>query len=229
MGMSTTPSGDNRVFWWLSLDQWNGLIVAFGLISGVFVLLTGGATGVSLWLQKAETIAIKTQLAEADAAAARANEAAGEANKWAASLEKEASNARLETERLKEQLAWRELHAATIKRLATALSEHVGSVNLWYTDGDAEALALAAQISSALKQANWQYLPSGVRFDNTIVFGIRIPDSISEDTKALRKAFDSAKIPFDPGPLPTPAVQLNFRINPSAPTLVIGSKPRPQL
>jgi hypothetical protein len=139
-------------------------------------------------------------------------------------LESEATAAKLETEKLKQVVAWRIIPPAATAELEKVLSGKPGRVNLRYTDGDPEALFLAIQISQILGKAKWQVAPGSEKFANAVQFGIALPDSAGEDAKTLRSAFVASKISFSTGPLPPRGASFSVSTIPGAPTLMIGSR-----
>jgi hypothetical protein len=152
-------------------------------------------------------------------------------NARAAELEIEAALARLETEKIKEVVAWRTIPPGSVSDLENVLAAKPGSVNLRYTDGDPEALFLAVQISRILAKANWQIAPGSLKPPNTLIIGIVLPDATGVDAQTLRSAFSAAKIPFSTTPLPTAGGTVSFSVTtiPGAPMLMVGSKAPPQL
>jgi len=171
------------------------------------------------------------KIAEAGATASAAETKAegfrldiAKANENTAKLEKEAAAAKLETEKLKQVVAWRIIPPEATAELEKVLSGKPGSVNLRYTDGDPEALFLAIQISQILAKAKWQVAPGAEKFANAIQFGIALPDSAGVDAQTLRSAFVAAKISFSTGPLPQAGVGFSVSTIPGAPILMIGSR-----
>lgn len=162
--------------------------------------------------------------------AGRANENAGNAVLRAAELEKEAAAARLETEKLKEVVAWRILPTGNASELEKVLAAKPGSVNLRYVDGDPEALYLAIQIDHILSQAHWKVAPGGLKIP-ALIFGITLPDANGVDAKTLRAGFSAAKIPYSTNPLPNTGAIINFMSSTiaGAPTLIVGSKMPPKI
>jgi len=124
------------------------------------------------------------------------------ARERAATLEKEAADARSETERLKQVVAWRTIAPVDALKLENALVGKPGAVNLRFMDGDPEALFLAIQFSQILSKAHWQVAPGALKPANAIVFGISLPDATSADAQTLRAAFVAAGIAFSPNPVP---------------------------
>ncbi len=139
-----------------------------------------------------------------------------------------AEEARLETERVKEAVAWRVIPPESASELGKVLAAKPGAVNLRYMDGDPEALFLAIQISQILTKAHWQVAPGATKPANAIVFGIVLPDASGIDAQTLRDAFFAAKMPFSTDALPPTGVNFTVSTIPGAPTLMVGSK-RPAL
>jgi hypothetical protein len=158
--------------------------------------------------------------------AANAQLAAAQANERAATLEKEAAVARLETERLKGQVAWRELPEATASRLREALSKSPSAVNIQYVAGDPEAVRYAAQFVQVFRDAHWNVAVSAETLANAAAFGLRIPDDASPDAEVIRRAFNQAGIPFSNEPLPPSEMSFTSTIA-GAPRFVVASKPPP--
>ena len=225
----------------LSLDTWNNVMLVFlglGALAAVIVVVS---TVVIIKLQRLEAadatlafeqykLSVAGQVADAKKEGIEAGKTAGNAVLRAAELEREAATARLETEKLKEVIAWRVLSAETASELEKTLAANPGSVNLRYTDSDPEALYLAIQISQILRKAHWQVASGAIKLSDTIVFGITLPDASSVDAQKLREAFSAAKISYSTVPLPRVAM-LGFSMSTiaGAPTLMIGSKHPPQL
>lgn len=221
--------------WGLSLDSWNNFIVGFLSLGALAAAIVGVATYVAFQIQKQEArdasaalerykIGVAAQVADAKKEGIEAGKTAGDALVRAAALEKEAAEARLATEKLKAQLAWRTLTKDVGDKLETELAKHPGKVNLRYTDGDPESLFLAIQFSQALGKAQWAIAPGSLKLANAISFGISLPDSDTDDAKALRAAFTAANIPFSTQPLPPMGAAFNVSTIAGAPTLMVGSK-----
>ena len=131
------------MWWGLSLDVWNNLIVWFGLLSGGFVLLTGGATYVAFQLQKQES-----QDATADLTRYKAD----------ADVKISSANARA----LEAQLALDKFRAPrTLNReqriqISTRLLEFAGTkFDIGISSPDPEILNLVMWIGSATKESRW--------------------------------------------------------------------------
>lgn len=237
-----------------SIDRWN----IFTVICVILAFVAAGGLALAAIILKnkndrldtaqTELASLTEQQYAADSKAkdleiAKANERAEDAKKEgieagknagnailrAAELEKEAAAARLETEKIKEVVAWRVLPAEAASELEKFLAASPGSVNLRYTDGDPEALYLAGQIAQILYQAHWKVAPASLKISNAIVFGIAIPDANGADAENLRRAFSAAKISYSTNPLPTGASEMTGLTTPGAPTLMVGSRMPPKL
>lgn len=182
------------------------------------------ATALVVWMGNVKEEYLRRDLAYTNARAEEAKATSSAANARAAELEKEAANARLETERIKEAVSWRVIPPESASELEKVLSAKPGSVNLRYMDGDPEALFLAIQYSKILSKANWKVAPGAVKPDNTIIFGIGLPDGSGVDAKTLRDAFSAAKVPFSTNALPPAGISFSISTIQGAPTLMIGSK-----
>jgi len=107
----------------------------------------------------AATAHAASEVAKADAARAnenfvKAKQSIATANERAAKLENEAEQARLETERLKRQFAWRRLNETQFHALATGFSEIIGlNLVLSAVGSDPESMLFATDIKRAMAAA----------------------------------------------------------------------------
>jgi hypothetical protein len=236
--MTAIPSESRKIFG-LSLERALDLANAVNVsalwaaaIAGAFIAVTGYF--IIKWqgeIQRAKDasfeaykLGVSAQVAEARKEGIEAGKTAGNAVLRAAELEKDAANARLETEKIKEVVAWRTIQPESASELEKVLAAKPGAVNLRYMDGDPEALFLAIQISQILTKAHWQVAPGAVKPSNAIVFGIDLPDATGADAQALREAFTAAKVPFSPNALPTAGISFSVSTIANAPTLMVGSR-----
>lgn len=187
------------------------------ICAGIAALATLGA---AYFFDKSAEEGIK----RAEERAAAAEERAAHANERAATLEKSAAEARLETERLKSQVAWRSLSVDQTKVLERELTKAPGTVNLRYIDGDPEALYFAIQIAKLLERAHWQIATGAVK-PNGLVFGVVMP----QGDNALSKAFTSAAVQFAVTDLLDAGVSFNISTIQGAPTIFVGSRKPPLL
>lgn len=221
------------------LDWWNGamlIALGFAALAAVSVVVTTTAV---IIVQRREATAAKEeferykvgvagQVADAKREGIEAGKTAGDAVLRAAELEKEAANARLETERLKAQLAWRSLPPDMAKTLSERLSEHPGKVTVQYGSNDPESQYFAIYLANIFQAANWQVAMLSVTFANVLATGLIIPNGASTDIDAMRIAFRVAGIPFSSVPVPSSAIATGNMIQGSA-ILFVGSKPLPKL
>jgi hypothetical protein len=173
----------------------------------------------------------KRAIADSDTAkegTAKANEAIAVATQRAAALENEAAQARVEQERLKQIVAWRNITKNVGEKLVSILAKSPAVVRLSYVASDPEALGLAIQFSKVFEAAHWQAIPSAMTFSTQLVFEIRLPGPENETVQLLRSAFTQAGITFSTEEVPPST--MNFSSSgPTAPTAVvfIGSKRPP--
>jgi hypothetical protein len=148
-------------------------------------------------------------------------------NERAAALEMEAATARLEQERLKEQLAWRSLSKDKTDELVLALSTNPGVVNVKWVSGDPEAHSLAIQLTNIFDAANWRVGMQGETRTGTALFGLWIPDPPTPDAPFVRSVFTRAGIAFESGSLPRASLGIGSGM-PTGTTVFVGSKPPPR-
>lgn len=173
-------------------------------------------------------LSVEGKVADAKREGLEAGKIAGNAVIRVAESEKEAAAARLQTEQIKQVVAWRVVPPENTIKLREALRKTPGKINLRYTSGDPESLFLAIQISRIFADASWQVAP-GSETTNSITFGINLPDPSSAEMTALRLAFSEAGIPFSTAPIPDTSSSVGFNVSiiSGAPILVIGSRPPP--
>ena len=205
---NTTFSKRVRRMLGLSLECWNTIMLASLGVGAIAAFAVVVSTFAVIQLQKLEAADARIAFAE---------------------LEKEAAVARLETEKIKEVVAWRDLSLDEALELEKTLAANPGSVNLRYSDGDTESLYFAAQISHVLARAHWK-VASGALKIPAVVFGITLPNTGGADAETLRKAFSAAKIPYSTNSLSNgPMVGFAISTIAGAPTLMVGSKAPPKL
>jgi hypothetical protein len=130
---------------------------------------------------------------------------AATATKRAATLEKEAEVARLEQQRLKALVTWREITPEQRVILISHLESQGGEVTIGYAQNDPEAFAFGALISHVFGLINekhskilWKVSPDALPriYYNIMYFGLFISDPENATTKMLRQAFSAAHIEF---------------------------------
>ncbi len=201
------------MWWGLSLDSWNNLIVAFGVLSGAFVLLTGGATYIAFELQKQEAIdanvaleryelGVAAKVADAESKGIEAGKAAGGALLRAAEANERATKAELE---LAKYRAGRSVTPEQHRILVSWLTRSPkGRVVVKPNFLNGEATRFANQISSAFNESGFSGVgdaPLQVVSYNRPGLFLAVLDAQAppSDTEPILKAFSEAGIPIESG------------------------------
>lgn len=239
----TGRGGSGMDLWGFSLHFWERVFFGASLIAAlagglsVFAAFVAGIVGYQVtdrWQKDADSriSAGQAETAKANENAAIANERAGSANERAAALEKDAARARLETQQLKEKLAWRELSEATARKLLQELSTHKGAVQVQYVANDPEAFAFALQLTRVFKEAGWKAGMFSLTHPSVLMVGFFVAPhgAKPEITNLVRSAFNASGIPYaeertaaggwimgDPADARDGAI------------IIVGAKPRPEL
>ena len=141
-----------------------------------------------------------------------------------AKLETEAANARLETERIKESLAWRRVPIDRVDEFRTYLSNNKGSVNIVHTLGDPEAQLLATELAIIFQESGWNIGFSNVEMSNTIIMGLSVmPPSVEAVNIAKAMKILHMPVAIDEPPTPATSKSSGSRIK-GAPTLLLASR-----
>lgn len=111
---------------------------------------------------------------------------------YASEADARAAEARLETEQIKAELAWRTITPELEDNLLTALSPYQGVITIKHVSNDPEAVALAVEFANLFVKAKWHVSLLNVTFPNVYVTGLYLPDTTSPHTKILREAFQAA-------------------------------------
>lgn len=178
------------------------------------VLVTVG-TIAAIWSGGIRGMYADERISQNEINTASANEAAANANEHAALLAKEAEQARLETEQLRQQMAWRRLSEDQIRNIAGGLAGLAIPLRMAAIANDPESMLFALDIRRAL-------LAAGIETPiNSVVIGGAVPIGIiikGPKDHALRvgNAFVAAG--------------LNVRVKEQGGDLeiLVGSKPPPQ-
>jgi hypothetical protein len=172
------------------------------------------------------------RIAENEAETARANEAAAQAKEGAAKAaadvaraNERAELARLETEKIKQQIAWRELSSTDAAKLAEELSKQPGSVTLIHMMDDPESFHLMQQFGAIFLKARWKVGIQSRSLANQNLSGILIVDRGTAETKAVVDAFSARNISFAIGPLPPAQAWQGSGVGSAA--VLVGTKPMP--
>jgi hypothetical protein len=134
----------------MSIYAW-GNIYRFSYYVLIGSLLIGGLT---TWLTFVASNRISADLTNRLAVATKT---AGEANERAGYLEKEAAAARLETARIKERIAWREISPEQAKSITAALASAPPDITLWHLSTDPESTNLYLQLKAAFVEAGVKF------------------------------------------------------------------------
>jgi hypothetical protein len=162
------------------------------------------------------------------------------------------AEARLETEKLKAQMAWRDLPYDQQRKLISELSASPGSIVIEWVDGDAESLRFSNQFKYVFAEAKWTVGVRCFRGGNLVATGLflylpspTIADATPEETRLkifgawerekiteARKLEDMLKasgieIGFSVGDLSWGWSQSSHSVLPPEPAikLFVGSKP----
>jgi hypothetical protein len=222
------------VSWWANWILVGALLV--GVAATYAIVVSGNIKEANLKSELKEKddaletykLTVDGKVADAKSEGIKAGEAAGNALVRAAELEKEAASARLETEQIKQAVAWRVIPPDIGSKMEEVLSRSPGSVNVRYTEGDPEAMFLAIQFSNMLIKVKWKLNFAGISFGGALVFNASLPDGASQDGKTLREAFDAAGVQYLTNLPPSTIVGIsmgNGMAIPGAPILMIGSRP----
>ena len=156
----------DSIQWWSWWSNAFGIsVVILGGIVALLALLGWGFSWKANKLKDESLLKFQTEsavlISEADAKAAEANKIAevatknaATANERAAGLEKEAALAKLETEKLKSQVAWRRVTKEQQLKISRALNGHLFSMYFEYSQSDPEATQFAEDIFLSLKSAS---------------------------------------------------------------------------
>jgi hypothetical protein len=206
--------------------SWYGLLI-FGAATALAAMGTVAFLFIQYWSSGVRERHTEWRTSALELTTAEANSGAAKANVRAAGLEKEAATARLETEKLKSVVAWRTISAGQTDELLKVWSLKPGSVNLFWQDGDPEALFFAIQLSTILQRANWKVSANGMRPNNGILFGLIVPPVGGIDADSLRSGLIATKLPFSavhPAAMQTFSTMGSMEDIPNAPLLIVGSR-----
>ena len=162
--------------------------------------------------------------------------ATAEANERAVHLEKEAAEARLETERLKKEVAWRDLNPITRGKLIAELSDKPARITLVFVSGDPEATRYCAQFVDVFRQAKWKVEVIGRTFLGPPI-GIFVTQNdkwnsnIQSEIESVRKAFLDAGIPVGKGggAVEARVPGLSLGTTDANVRIVVGHRPQPEI
>jgi hypothetical protein len=208
----------------LSLHGWENAMVASLAFAAFFAIIVGVSTYCVVQLQRIELadskreldeykLTVEGQVATANSIGLSAKAEASKAQENIAIANAAADEARLETERIKERLAWREITPAQQEALKSALRGAHFEIPMGFIATDPESATYADQLADALVAVG-----ISVNLNATVytgpVFGVRISDTHTQDQAKLKEALTAANIPFALSAA-TPELRMS-----------LGSKPR---
>jgi hypothetical protein len=143
-----------------------------------------------------------------------------------------AEEAKLETEQLKAQFAWRKISPQQEIILRRSLGELKGaSVMIWVFMQDAETNNFALDLRAVFKLAGWRVSMSVAAYAGNFAHGIIVPMSSGETEMAsevIRKALTDASIDNEPLSIPEPYMHTDVDGNDGTPPwaeMYVGLKP----
>jgi hypothetical protein len=157
----------------------------------------------------------KVESLRAVAGGASANEVAARANERAATLENEAEQARLETERLRQQMAWRRLSEGQIETSASGLAGLAIPLQMAAIANDPESMLFASDIRRALQAVGIETQIDSVIMSGAVV-GIVVKGPKDDNTLRVGRAFQAA------------GLYVQFQVKAGNLEILVGSKPPPQ-
>lgn len=170
---------------------------------------------------KARTVGLQR---ETEAAKAAAEQARAEQERLKIGLTRE-QIARLQFE---SQFAWRTLAPEIRQKMVSALAINPGTMQIGFVSADPESTFLALQLQQIFLAAKWQTSLSANTYPGQIFVGIFVPNSGNAGTDQVRNALTSVGILFSTGDPPLQSMSFGS-IDPSQPSIVVGSKPTPAI
>jgi hypothetical protein len=155
--------------------------------------------------------------------------------------EERAALAALETERLRERMAWRNVDVHTARALGEALSGLLNpdwrapSVVFAHVSDAEEPRNFAEELGRIFRQAGWRVGFKACAFASSPAFGLRVPKQLTHDGSeqhavGIRQAFEAVGLPFLTEDAPraymsTPSGDRAFPVFPPTVEIYVGPKP----
>jgi hypothetical protein len=160
-------------------DTWNALTLIFLAATAIAAFGLLVSQRAVIVLQKEADLASKEKIVILENASAKANERA-------ALLEKEAATARLEQERLKQELAWREITKIQALKIKEIIGDFRMQITISWPSGDAESAMFAKYIGAAILTAGSEISAFSPMVSlGTERFGVFITGSEQEECELL--------------------------------------------
>jgi len=190
----------NKLYLW----GWRGSLLGASLTALSVIFL--------MWGTRVRDHDAERQFADLNFEAGRARERASKLEERAAAFEKEAAQARLETERLREQMAWRRLTPKQGEILSAAIRKTGLKPVIFVTTTDPEASSLRDDFVAVLRAAgdmdpHWSVGLAGGSFAGLAISGPQ------QEKEALGLAFNEAELSIADGG------------NSDKLTIIIGARP----
>ncbi len=203
----------HTVQFWQSIADW--LLLAAAILGALTVIGSFASSVISGQALKRLQTDADQRIALATARGEEARADAARANEHTARLENETEQARLETERLRQQMAWRRLSEDQIKKIASGLASLAIPLRMAAIANDPESMLFASDIRRALLVAGITTTLASKVIAGAVPVGIIIKGP-KDDALRVGQAFVAAG--------------LNVQIKEQAGDLkiLVGSKPPPQ-
>src|SRR5258708_7107080 len=194
--MEISLEAADRVFDWANIALGAGLVIS----AAATVAVLSSAHRKEEYLKR-DVSAAHERAAAANKGAAEANvrgeEAkaqSSEANARAAEASNEAAQARLAHEKLKAELAWRELSSTQRSKLVSALKGKVAKVTVAWLTSDPEASAYAEQLGSAIEASGASVEPIAWMSIDRVPIGVTVMGVEGPEADALIAGLKAAGI-----------------------------------
>jgi hypothetical protein len=190
---ANVSKGVRRVIFGFDLHSWEQLMLLSLGLAGLIAITVFVTTASVVILQRRENAQLREALTKANVEITNTQADIAQA-------QREAAEARLEQERLKSIVVWRNFTPAKMRELVDLLratsSEPAYKVLITYAANDPEAQFFAMDIHNALTLAFWKVWPPIPRTFQFQYFELRVPPPENEAVRALRAALSTAGIPF---------------------------------
>lgn len=180
-----------------TLEWWSGWSDIFGvtaaILAGILGLVTLLGWGFSWKAGKLKDVALEKYKVEAKRSIADADAKAAEANNAAANANQRAAEADLEAQRLKKQLAWREVTPTQATVLHEALKDSSMQITISWVAGDPEGSQFAQRLGKVFVDAGVTlaaFAPMGHLGEEP--HGLSVSGSEHQEVQLLSEALDKA-------------------------------------
>lgn len=209
-------------FFDVSLDTANEFYSWGWRASVAGALLTSFGVGFLFWGTRIRDRDFEIQVSTLNSEAGAARERASKLGERAAGLEKQAADARLETERLKSMVVWRQIDRSSAQTLKEELSASPSKVTILYTMSDPEASALAIQIAKIFQSAQWKIAMAALSINGRLFFDLGV--STEPEATIIHNAFKTANVKVFDASVPWSDALTIGSIFAGSPTIVVGSR-----